>query len=370
MAVTGTTRYWGKTAYFLALTAQEKLEYISKIYRNAMPYILLGPVLLFGLGVWLNVGWDAKELNAVIMFILMAAWAYLTFHPKPLAIVLALGGIRGLPDVELEKILKEFDLPNFELGKVAKSAIDQVKGYVGITSHVALFWITAFAVLTLFKLEHGWPAMGALVFLGGVGLWSLVYKTPPRIYKVVTGIILTFGFVALVVAGYRYTHPQDQTVNRIERALLERDDAQKNARAEALLARIEAGNELTGAEWDELNAYQAEREDHGMVAQATGEITYEVTKEVLTTSTATKQVCGIRPGNRTFTIPTVFVSLGAEAPYELTGYVRINDVPGTRSSDGRSFSGETRVRGDGCVRLTFGLDRTSWKQQTLALVFN
>ncbi|MCW1888537.1 MAG: hypothetical protein KIH67_003210 [Candidatus Moranbacteria bacterium] len=370
MAVSGTTRYWGKTAQFLALAAREKLEYISKIYRNAMPYFILGPMLLFGFGVWLNVSWDAKELNAVIMFILMAAWAYFTFHPKPLALILALGGIRGLPDIELEKILKEFNLPNFQLGEVAKSAVDQFKGYVGVISHIFLFWITAFAVLTLFKLEHGWPAMGALVFLGGVGLWSLVYKAPPKIYKVVTGVILTFGFVALVVAGYRYTHPQDRTTNRIERALMERDDARKNARAEALLARIEAGEELTDAQWDELNAYQAEREEHGMVAQATGELTYEVTREVVTTSTAMQKVCGIRPGNRTFTIPTVFVSLGAEAPYELTGYVRINGVPGTRSPDGRSFSGETRVRGDGCVRLTFGLDRTSWKRQTLALVFN
>ena len=238
--VSGTTRHWAKTAHFLGLSAWERVSYVSKIYRNAMPKILLGQLLLFGLGVWINTS-GHKELNVILMLLSMATWAFLVFHPKPLVVIFLLGGIGGLPDAEIEKIIKSFDLPNFQLKDVLRSGNELVRKYVRILSHMALFWVAVFATLAMFQLENGWAAFGGIAFLAGTGLWSIVYNAPARLYRFATGMILAIGLIGFVVVAYRYAHPQDLTTARIERVLMEKADAGKNARAEELLARDEQG---------------------------------------------------------------------------------------------------------------------------------
>jgi len=356
--VSGTTRYWGKTAYFLGLSALKQVEHISKIYRNAMPKILLGQLLLFGLGVWINTG-GHKELNVILMLLSMVTWAFLVFHPKPLLVIFLLGGIRGLPDAEIEKIIKSFDLPNFQLGDVFRSGNELVGKYVRILSHMALFWVAAFATLAMFQLENGWAAFGGLAFLAGTGLWSIIYRAPARLYRLATGMILTVGLIGFVVVAYRYAHPQDLTTARIERALMVRTDEVKNARAEELLARAEQGEKLSFAEYEELSALQKEREDHRVIGQAEN-VLYDTiggrttTKVVDVTSFDAQLVCGIRPGERDVTIPYQQIRLN-EGDYTLSGVVVINGTPVETAKFKGSSQASVRVNDSGCVELSFNL---------------
>ena len=356
--VSGTTRHWAKTAHFLGLSAWERVSYVSKIYRNAMPKILLGQLLLFGLGVWINTS-GHKELNVILMLLSMATWAFLVFHPKPLVVIFLLGGIGGLPDAEIEKIIKSFDLPNFQLKDVLRSGNELVRKYVRILSHMALFWVAVFATLAMFQLENGWAAFGGIAFLAGTGLWSIVYNAPARLYRFATGMILAIGLIGFVVVAYRYAHPQDLTTARIERVLMEKADAGKNARAEELLARAEQGEKLSFNEYEELSALQQEREEHRVVGQAenawfdtVGGRT--VTKVVDVDSFDTQLICGIRPGERDVTIPYQQIRLN-EGDYSLSGVVVINGTPLETAKFKGPSNALVRVNDSGCVELSFNL---------------
>lgn len=352
-------RYWAKVAHFMALSAWERVNYISKIYRNAMPAMFCVLLLAFGLGVWLNYSWGLKEWNIILMFLTMAMWAFLTFYPKALVPVLVFGALKGLPNMEIEKIIKSFDLPDFELAKVLGAAGQEFKGYLRITAHIALFWTVAFAVLALFQLENGWAAYAALAFLAGTGLWSLVYKAPTKVYRFMTGAIMTFGLVTTVIAGYRVTHPQDETTARLERVLMENGDRQIDREVSVLLAKAESGQTLTYEENERLSAALAEREGRGIVGGAEDVLcdtaalgNCAVNKAVSIASFAPQLICGLEPGERNVTIPYQQILLG-ETVYGLSDAVMLNGAPVATSSYKGASQANIRVNPGGCVRLSF-----------------
>jgi hypothetical protein len=342
----------------MALSGLERVAYISKVYRNAMPKILLGSLLLFGLGVWLNT-MGQKELNVILMILSMMTWAFLTFHPKPLLVVLTFGALKGFPDAELEKIFKEFKLPNFERDKVFTSAIDELKGYLHITAHVALFWVAAFAVLAMFQLENGWAAFGILAFLAGTGLWSIVYKAPARLYRLATSAILAIGLIGAGVVAYRYAHPQDETTARLERVLMQNKDRQIDDEVKPLLAKAESGKALTYEENEKLSRALAEREGRGIkgtiedtLCDVTSLGNCSMKKAISITSFKPQLICNLNPGEQSVTIPYQQIALNG-GDYGLSDALMFNGKPVETSGYKGASRAVIRVNPGGCVRLSF-----------------
>ncbi len=354
-----TDRNWMQVAHFLALSAWERVSYVSKIYRNAMPKIFCVLLLAFGLGVWLNYYWEFKEGNVILMLLTMALWAFLTFHPKALVPVLTFGALKGLPNTEIEKIFKNFDLPDFELNKVLGSAGKEFKGYVRITARAALFWTATFAVLALFQLENGWAAYAALAFLAGTGLWTIVYDVPAGMYRFMTGAILTFGLLTSVIAGYRITHPQDKTTARLERVLMENGDRKINDEVEPLLAKAERGEILTYEENEKVGAALAEREGRNIKGTVEDVLCDTASlgncaahKVVSITSFAPQLICNLEPGERKVTIPYQQIALNG-GDYGLSDAVMLNGAPVETSKYKGASGAVIRVNPGGCVRLSF-----------------
>ena len=359
-----TNRHWMKVTHFLSLSAWERVTYVSKIYRNAMPKVFGVVLLAFGLGVWLNYSWQFKEGNVILMLLTMMVWAFLTFHPKPLIMILTFGALKGLPNAEIEKIIKKFELPDFKLEEVLKAADKQFEGYLRVTAHIALFWTAAFAVLALFQLENGWAAYAVLAFLAGTGLWSMVYKAPAKVYRWMTSAILTFGLVTTVIAAYRYTHPQDKTADRIERALMVAHDQKVDQEIEPLLAKAESGQPLTFKEAERLEKAQLEREDRGAVGTVENTVQdgittakgifdgREVKKAVAVNDFQPQLICGLRRGDRQVSIPYQQIHLG-EGDYGLSDAVMLNGMPVETARYKGESTAITRVNQTGCVKLSF-----------------
>lgn len=333
------------------LTAQEGIEGLSRLYRDAFGRLIMIALVSVACGVILNVT-GHKEWNFVLAMASIILYAFAAVHPKPLLVAFGFGASKGLPNFQLEAFLKELAIPDFQLGNVLSEGGRLVWKYLKIVAHGALFLILTFGVLGLFELRQAEAVVPFFVFLIGMGIWSICFQMAPKWYKRITGAILLFGVIASVIGAYRVTHPQDATLAAIDVSFQNRYDEAADQEAQRIQAKINGHQKLSDAEWHRWNDLQREKAERSDWHGIKNMVWYRKYLELTVTNLKTQRVCGIRSGHRDFKVNKVTVTI-AGSPYELSDFVRLNG----------GYKDGFYVGADGCVDVSFRFNAETLKKQ-------
>lgn len=351
-------RNWRRVLRIGLRWSQIQIEQISQIYFWSFLGIVLGVAIAIPLGVFFNqVG--VKGGNFVLAAIFLVGWAFLTFHPAVIAIAFGLGTPDGLPkDWSLNKLIREAVLPDLKLSEVVKEGLEFVRKVVRWSKHLALFVTTIFVVFGSWNIENPSVVLPVFVVLAGIGLLSSLFQTKTIWYKRTVTAILFVSLTSLLYTGYHYLHPQDETVDEVEAAIRRNDDNKVNRALQAVLQKIDAGQELTKEEEETLKKARQERRARSLKG-AVSDFFYSKTIPIEVMDLRGQKVCGIKPGTRKFSVPKeIYARIGGQNT-ELSGYILFNEVPA-----GQKFVAEDAGNGDGCANMSFAFT-TEWKQMTV-----
>lgn len=336
-------RDWGAIAGTAVAQLRIWLERVVRVYRMGFVLTMIGAFVLVTLGVMLNKT-GFKEGNFVLAAMFLLLWAFFTFYPTGVAAVFGIGGLNGLPkDWSLNAFFREGRLPDLQLSEVIVQGFALVKKFASWSAHLAFFVTIVFVVLGTWKIENTTVVLPVFVILSGVGLWAALFGNGIKWYRRITIGILLVSLVGLLYGGYAYLHPQDETLDDIDRALLRNEDNRKNAEAENILRKAKDGVVLTDDEVKTLKRLKQEKETRKLTA-AIDDWRYGKTTELQVNTLQPQKLCGVRPGARTFEIPRQVYVLVEGTNYELTSYIRV---------DGTLPKENLQVDGDGCVQVSF-----------------
>ena len=188
---------------------------------------------------------------------------------------------------------EEFVFPDIQLSEVAKQGWKTYVAALKLPAHFLILAIAAGAVLILLRIERPMYAMVFFPIMAAIGLWAFVHASKT----------------------------DATTISQIARAVWYK--------------RITIVILVAGAL---ASFYQA------FAGPSLNDLTYKKTFPVEVRHLNGQQVCGIRPGERTFTVPkTVYVTIGGEFT-EISAYILMNGRP-----HGERFS----VNNSGCAELSF-----------------
>lgn len=319
------------------------LEHVKQLYIHAFKWLLIGTAIAIALGVILNnIGW--KEGNFVLALIFLIASAFFFFYPGFLIWVFGLGSINGLPqDWSLNRLLREQTLPDLQLSSLVKEGVAAIKQTVRWAAHITLFTQMFFVVLGTWELENSRVVIPIMVVLASIGLCTYLFSSTAKWYKrAAWGIMLT-SLTVLVYNGYVYMHPQDAVLKDVSSALQKNDDSKKQVRLSTLLEKASAGILLTPEEESFLQQMREEARSRSVTGFA-DDFFYSKTLELEATTVRPYRLCGVRPGERKFTIPQKQYIFMDGDNVEITSYVRVNG-----SLPNESFV----VNSNGCVEVSF-----------------
>lgn len=296
-------RNWRRVLRIGLRWSQIQIEQISQIYFWSFFGIVLGVAIAIPPGVLFNQA-GIKGGNFVLAAIFLVGWAFLTFHPAVIAIAFGLGTPDGLPkDWSLNKLIREAVLPDLQLSEVVKEGLEFVRKVVRWSKHLALFVTTIFVVLGSWDIENPRVVLPVFVVLAGIGLLSSVFPTKTIWYRRTVTAILLVSLTGLLYTGYHYFHPQDETVDEVEAAIRRNEDNKMDRALQAVLQKIEDGEELTEDEEKTLEKARQERRARSLKG-AISNFFYYKTLEVEVSSLAEEvDVCCVEPGTRKFSVP-------------------------------------------------------------------
>ncbi len=180
---------------------------------------------------------------------------------------------------------EEFVFPDIQLSEMAKQGWKTYVAALKLPAHFLLIAIAAGTVLTLLRIEHPMYAMVFFSVMVAIGMWTFVHTTGAVWYRRITITILVIG--ALV------------------------------------------------------SFYQA------FAGPSLNDLTYSKTLEIEVGTLQPHKLCGVRPGNRKFSVPNKQYVLMDGDNYEVTSYIRVN---GTLPNE--SFA----VDKAGCVQVSFAFN--------------
>lgn len=259
---------WGPIGTAAMIGIETGLERARRTYIRGFTWLVIASVLMITLGVALN-----KHGYLLANFYLAAgflvAWAFFTFYPASIISIFGIGGLKGLPtDWSVNRLLREGALPDLELSNIAKEGFSLIRKYVIWSSHLALFVVVVFVTLGTWRLERGSIVLPVFIVLAGSGFWAALFTKGSVWYKRVVIAILLVSLAGLVYTGYTHTHPQDETVALIDRALVKNDDLIKERTAKALYEKVQQGIALTPEEIRLLESLQHESKRIGNATNA------------------------------------------------------------------------------------------------------
>lgn len=333
------------------------LEHVKQVYIHAFKWLLIGTALAVALGIGLNnIGW--KEGNFILALIFLIASTFCFFYPGFLIWVFGLGSINGLPkDWSLNRLLKEQVLPDLQFSHLVKEGVDAIKQTVQWAAHITLFTQMFFVVLGTWELENSRVILPILVVLASIGLCTYLFSGGAVWYKrAAWGIMLT-SLGIFVYNGYVYMHPQDAALKDVSWALQKNDDSKKQAALSVLLEKTSDGIPLTPKEASFLKQMGEEARSRSVTGFA-DDLFYSKTFDFEIENFLPQQLCGVRPGKRTYTVPGELIVPLDGGVYNITGFVRVNGI-----YPGESFE----VDDTGCVRISF--DMRDITEETLAKKF-
>lgn len=280
---------------------------VEDFYRRMYITAVLITVAIFALSLLADVG-GINGLNIVLIPVWVIVVGYFGFHPTYITMALTTGGAASLGrDAERKRIIDGIEAAG---GKWKQFFLHGAM-FGGV------FFLTRFLVPIREYPFAGMVMLGALITLG---LWAWLYEDGKTYKKYVLALILVSLFIG--VFGAFAGKPE------------------KDGHPAATIS--------------------------GGVTGIMDDFFYSKTLEKEVSTLEPDELCGVKPGSRTFTIPKgreveVFIS-GDKT--DISGAVRINGtVPGEKFG----------VGSDGCVKISFAVNddfqKQAFKRQIIALTF-
>lgn len=252
--------------------------------------------------------------------------------------------------------------PDIQISEIAKKGWETYVAALKLPAHYLMLMIAAGGILEFHRIEKPGYAIPVFTFLFAIGLWSFVYAIKANWYRNISLSIFVIGSLGSLIVAFIYTPAQDEILTEVQRLQRLNEDNQKNATMKQLRQKVERGGILTAAEERFLNQAARAKEARGPIGSVTN-LWYSDTLELEAASFSPQELCGVRPGERTFEIPqTVYVLIGGTTNYDLTSFIRVNGV-----LPGKKFL----VGDDGCVRVSFAVNgNTQFAPQFIRIKFS
>ncbi|MEI9966216.1 MAG: hypothetical protein WDN67_00855 [Candidatus Moraniibacteriota bacterium] len=325
----------------MGLTAEQWLVRVSRAYTRAF---LIALIVLFGtlgFGVWINsIGYPGANFAIALGYLVVLV--YTAGHPVLLLHFFGFGMFMGLPDIELNRILrigsKEWYLPNIRKENVLGQGLYHVGWFVRVMAHIALVTIVTFVLLGIYPIKQPGALLPLFVLLPALGLWAFLFSKSDFVYRWLTRAVIASSLTGSLLAAYKVFHPQDELRAEIGEAMRKHRDAEQVRKARPLLEKAANGT-LTNEDHLFLANLSEEKDEHGLL----GGLGYRKTVERRITHLRPDKLCGIRPGEYSVEVPIAYVTID-KGTFDLAQWARLN---------GHLTTEKVRVAEDGCVILSW-----------------
>lgn len=288
----------GVSALFHAIfnAPEELYQDANKIHKQWYWIGMLSLVFIIMMYVmmsYMGMPWVIAVINAVLILVLGF------YISNPAAVLILFGGGAAYKFLSYDwnwgNIFRDGKVvfPNIQMGEIAQQGWKTYVAALKLPAHFLIIAIATGATLTLLRIEHPMYALVFFPIAAAIGVWAFAHNSESKWYKRITLAILVIGALA--------------------------------------------------------SFYQA------FAGPSLNDLTYQKTFPVQVRDLHGQKVCGIRPGERKFSVPkAVYVTIGGQDT-EVSGFVLLNQtVTGERFSVGR----------EGCADLSF-IFTAEWRKQPI-----